>query len=188
MQLIKIVALSGNHLDVKAKRLMFASKAPTTWKKYRGEFKRFESWASTNNASALPADARTVIRYLAFRAEQKTSAALSKASAVISAFHKMEGFSSPCSDPRISTLIEGARRVFSKPVQQKAPLTTEMIRDLWSRETGPLATEGNLQQWKNCWLVTLMFRTCARFADVCKLKRRNFTFKKEGLEVFFQFR
>ena len=173
---------------MKARELMHASKAPSTWKKYTAEFDKFRDWASERGLSYLPATSKTVLRYLAFRAEKRTSAVLSTTSAAISAFHKMEGLPSPSADSRVAALLEGARRTFSKPVHQKALLTTSIIRRLWKRETGKSTDRGNILQWRGCWLITLMFRTCARFADVCKLKRSNFTFKQGALEVFFQFR
>ena len=59
--------------------------------------------------------------------------------------------------------------------------------ELWKTKVGD-ANSGSLWDWRNCWLMNLMFRTCARFIDVSKLKRKNFVFKGAVLEVFFQFR
>ena len=184
-----IFLLSGEShlLDQKAWSLMRASKAPSTWKKYQAEFKKFENWALERNLRSLPASVITVIRYLSWKSEGKAAGALATASAAISAFHKIRGLPSPCADSRVGALLEGARRTFSKPVTQKTPLTKEIIRDLWEQEVGS-DMGGSILSWRNCWLVNLMFRTCARFADVRRLKRDNFRFEPSGLSVFFQFR
>ena len=126
------------------------------------------------------------MRYLTFRAGSESASALVTASAAISAFHKLNGFVSPCADPRIAAIIEGAKRSFSQPVAQKEPLSKETLKAMWENEIGEDYV-GSLWQWRNCWIMTLMFRTCARFADICKLKKSSFKFKKEGIEIFFQF-
>ena len=169
-------------LDGKALRLMRASKAPSTWKKYESEFAKFKNWASERKFAHLPASTRTTMRYLTFRAEGGSASALVTASAAISAFHKMNGFISPCADPRISAIIEGAKRSFSQPVAQKEPLTKEVLKAMWVEEIGEDYV-GSLWQWRNCWILTLMFRTCARFADICKLKKSSFSFTEESLNM-----
>ena len=173
-------------LDGKALRLMRASKAPSTWKKYEAEFSKFRNWSQDRGFAHLPAVTKTVMRYLTFRAGSESASALVTASAAISAFHKLNGFVSPCADPRIAAIIEGAKRSFSQPVAQKEPLSKETLKAMWENEIGEDYV-GSLWQWRNCWIMTLMFRTCARFADICKLKKSSFKFKKEGIEIFFQF-
>ena len=67
--------------------------------------------------------------------------------------------------------MEGARRTFSKP------LTKEILRSMWIAEIGD-PTSGSLWKWRNYWLLNMMFRTCSRFADVCKLTKANFSFQE----------
>ena len=174
-------------LDRRAEQLMRASKAPSTWKKYQAEFSKFQSWMKERGYASMPASTKSVLRYLTYRSDGCLANSLATASAAISAFHKLKGFVSPCADPRVAALLEGARRTFSKPVKQKKPLTKEILRNMWISEVGD-PSAGTLWQWRNCWLLNMMVRTCSRFADVCKLKRSNFMFTSQGMEVFFQFR
>ena len=150
-------------LDNRASELLKASKAPTTWRKYEGEFRKFANWAKSFGVPHLPASVGTVLRYLAWRSNQGAASALATASAAISAFHKMNGMASPCSDPRVPAVLEGARRTFSQPVVQKAPVTKDILIKLWKNEVLSDRHQPSLWQWRNCWLVNLMFRACARF-------------------------
>ena len=142
-------------LDKRASALMMASKAPSTWKKYQAEFRKFKEWATSRGFTPLPANTQLVIRYLTFWSEGRLANSLATASAAIAAFHKLNRHPSPCANPQVAALLEGARRTFSQPTVQKEPLTKQILLRIWETEVGE-DLGGTLWDWRNCWLLTLI--------------------------------
>ena len=178
-----------NGLDLRARELIYGSKAPSTWSKYDAAFRRFEIWAKKLGLVPFPASASTVIRFFAFLADETKSVnSVSTALCAITAKHNLEGFPNPCKDPRVSAICEGIKRRFFKPHKQCKPLTQEIIEAIARKKLGKKSDRGSVKDWRTVWLALMTFRCCARYDDIARLRLPDLVFGERDLTICFRFR
>lgn len=176
-------------LDACVIKFIRGSKSRNTWKKYDPAALDFEEWCQQLGFQSKPADVKSVLRYLAGLATSSESVGcVSTAASAIAALHKTAGFSSPTADFRVSALMEGVRRAFTKPAEQKDPLTVKILEKMVILRLGFGFWRGSIKDWRSCWLANLLFRACARFHDSVSLKKDDFIFQDGRLRIFFRYR
>ena len=104
-------------------------KAISTTRKYFGGFRRWKQWATNHKISVVPAEPCQVALYLQHLGESKQSkASVKEAVNCLSWAHTLAGLVSPMADPLVRATLEGLKRACAKPVQKKAPFSTEMLQ------------------------------------------------------------
>ena len=124
-----LVAVQDAH--EKARDYVSHSKAASTLKAYRTDWRDFETWCAASGLTALPAAPETVALYLAARADTLKPASLGRRLAAISKAHSSAGYESPASmrHAPVSETFKGIKRVKGVAQTRKSPLlATQLIR------------------------------------------------------------
>ena len=104
---------------------------PSSQRRYKIGFGRWERFCAATNLPVLPAQADHVAACLALVASETHSvSAVEGVYASISHQHRVHGFPSPTSNSIICLLMRSIRRRFGHPRVQVKPLTPAMIRDM----------------------------------------------------------
>ncbi len=104
------------------------SKASSTRRAYRSDWKKFSSWCCLAGLPGLPATPEVVATYITHLASSKKVATISRSLVAISQAHKLAGFTSPTSASVVLETFKGIRRSLGVAQTQKAPLLVDQIR------------------------------------------------------------
>ena len=108
--------------------LVHLSLADNTNKKYDIYFCRFRKWCSDHSLNYMPAKPSVVCLYLSSLVVQCVpTSVLDSAFYSIKRFHDVSLKCNPCEDKLIKMCYEGSKRILSKPINKKQPITVEML-------------------------------------------------------------
>ena len=103
-------------------------KSDNSNKLYDAYFKKFRTWCSDHGVAFLPAAASTVAVFLSGLVQQSVSeSVLSTYFYSISWHHDCNMCSNPCNEKILHMIMEGGKRILSKPIQKKEPITPEIL-------------------------------------------------------------
>jgi integrase len=105
-----------------------ASKAASTLRAYRSDWRGFTGWCAARGVDALPAAPETVALYLTDLAGVLAVATLQRHLTSISQAHKGAGADTPTGHKVVRDVWRGIRRTFGTASRGKAPLLTDDIR------------------------------------------------------------
>ena len=95
---------------------------------YGTQWRIFTGWCDEVGLASLPAEPRTVARYLAARANSGTTIAILRlATSAISKAHQWAKLESPCRDPGGRASLKGWGRRLAKPQRQSGALTADVL-------------------------------------------------------------
>ena len=162
------------------------SRAEGTDKKYHGAFIRFHKWASSNGLRSrdiLPAKALTVAIYLASLIQSANSP-----SAVIAAFygikwfHDLYGLESPTNSKLVVNVLESAKRILSKQVVKKEPITVDILTSLYLR----LYSENNLKNQRIICIFLVGFSGFLRSSELLNIRVSDLVFNFTYMAIFIE--
>ena len=107
------------------------SRADSSVRKYLGAYRRWRTWAIAHELPPFPAKEHHVAFYqqsIGQRLESKS--ATEEAVNALSWVHSLAGMESPTSRPIVQATLQGLRRMWSKPLQKRKPMTAEMLADM----------------------------------------------------------
>lgn len=87
-----------------------ASRADTTWKAYRSDWRVWEAWATQNGASTMPAEPDAVAAFLSHAGSTRKLSTLRRYLASISVAHQLQGLTFQTNAPSVRTLMKGIAR------------------------------------------------------------------------------
>ena len=148
--------------------------AHSTSYKYEKNFSIFRSWCLSHKLPFLPSNMEVLKLFLSDFSCQKSSAKqLNIFIAAIKFYHDLNFFdNSFASAPSIRRLVEGASRVFGKPIKKMKPLGENIVKllidnfllsDLQGRLFSPIDI------WRTVFLSSFTYFCCCRFDCVNKL-------------------
>ncbi len=95
---------------------------------YQTQWRIFAGWCDEVGLVSLPAEPRTVARYLAARANAGASiATIRLATSAIAKAHEWAKMESPCRDPGVRASLKGWGRRLSRPQRQSGALTADVL-------------------------------------------------------------
>ena len=107
------------------------SRADSSAKKYTAAFQRWRTWATTHNIPPFPAQGHHIALYLQSIGECLESVSAAEAAVnAISWVHGLAGLQSPTSNPIVQETLQGLKRTWSKPVQKRKAMPTEILADI----------------------------------------------------------
>lgn len=114
-------------ISEQARKYAEESKAASTRKAYRTDWKDFCKWCEQNEETALPATPETVSDYLTFLATEKKRKAstIQRRISSISQAHQMAGFDSPTRTQQVRMVWAGIKRNIGTHYTRKEPITKE---------------------------------------------------------------
>jgi len=154
------------------------SKAPATYRAYRGAWLRFAAWCESVGVAALPSQPETLALYVTYLArEGKKVGTIEKAVGAIAHAHSRANVPSPHGTARVTETMAGIRRALGVAPKQKAPLMADVLRRVCRKAPKTMA------QTRDRALLLLGFAGAFRRSELVALKVSDLVFAKEGLEV-----
>jgi hypothetical protein len=120
-------------LELIAEDYANASRADSTLDTYVKHWNAFVAWCAAHGCTALPATARTLVVYLASRADQGTRpATLSVALSAVAYEHERAGHPSPTAHRDVKKTWRGIRRRLGTAARKKEPLSAADLQRMGS--------------------------------------------------------
>lgn len=167
---------TGHLLDPRLKELAaglplrcVGAKADSTTDRYSRGFQKFKAWVSQfSELSSLPTNSLTLCLYLEHLIKSGSPySALETAFYSVRWAHNIYDLRNPCDSECVSLVLESAKRILSKPVVKKEPVTPEML----SLICNVYAFEGaNLSQLRIAAICVTAFAGFLRFNEVAGLR------------------
>lgn len=167
--------------------LVLASRSHSTVQNYFTTFKRFQKWVKQfPELSALPANPTSVAMYLLAQFQMGKSQSVMKSDKVaISWMHINTGYDDPTQNSLLNILIDGAKRLNSRALIKKDPITVEiliMLKKVCTPESGTI----NLLNLRTIVFSILSFTGFMRFNEVSNLRRCDLNFYDTHMSVFIE--
>jgi integrase len=153
------------------------SKAESTLRGYRADWRDFCGWCEGHGARALPATAETVAAYIAESTARLKVGSIQRRLNAIAAAHKAVGLESPTTSAVVTATLQGIRRTLGTAPAQKAPALTDDIRAMVA------ATDEGLIGLRDRALILLGFAGAFRRSELVALDVADLTFGRDGLTV-----
>ncbi|XP_056016259.1 uncharacterized protein LOC125658242 [Ostrea edulis] len=161
-------------------------KSDNSNRKYDTYFQKFKGWCSAHDVSYLPAAVSTVAVFLSGLVQQSVSeSVLSTYFYSIKWYHDCNMCSNPCDQKILHMLMEGGKRILSKPIQKKDPITPEILEQIISKY-GNDSCKNDLSNVRVCTMVLLGFAGFFRFNELSNLRVRNISFHALFMSVHLE--
>ena len=172
----RVLALA--ELDARAHDYAAAAHAPNTLRAYAADLRAFAAWGRALQLVTLPADPRTVARYLAALADAgRKCSTIGRALTAINVAHTRAGFPGPREAPQVRDAWRGVRRVLSVAPRQKAPILVEDLRTLAT------ALPSTLHGTRDRAILVLGWAMGARRSEVVALEVADLRLTADGFEI-----
>ena len=173
------IQLARTALEAKTREFARRSIARNTERGYRSDWADFLEFCDQHGRQALPADPETVALYYTGLAEVGAKpSTIKRRQASIKKAHQLAGRLSPTDDPRPRAVMAGIRRELGVRANQKAPLMTDLVRQLL--EHIPTDTEAGLRDRA---LLLLGFASGRRRSELVALDVEDLREVAEGYRV-----
>ena len=129
----------------------------------------------------FPAAAHHFVLHLQHIAQTTGSkAAMEEATYSLAWVHSIAGIPSPTDNPFVKTSVEGLRKMLSKPVQKKEPITTDMLKEM----VQDTLKEGTLSSVRLIAPYLLAFAGFLRFNELINIRPCDLSFCHNMLKLF----
>jgi site-specific recombinase XerD len=154
-----------------------ASKAESTVRGYRADWRHFCDWCQQQDVCPLPASCETVASYIAECAGRLKVGSLQRRLNAIAEAHKAVSLESPTSAGLVRNTLKGIKRTFGTGAAQKAPALTEDIRAMVG------VTDPGLIGVRDRALILLGFAGAFRRSEMVRLDVEDLDFSRDGMTV-----
>src|SRR5713226_4364523 len=154
-----------------------ASKAESTLRGYRADWRAFCAWCEGQGLSPLPASPETVAAYIAECAGRLKVGSIQRRINAIAEAHKAVGLDSPTHHAIVRNTMKGIRRTKGTAPVQKAPTLTDDIRAMVN------ATDAGVIGARDRALILLGFAGAFRRSELVGLDTEDCVFSKDGLTI-----
>lgn len=166
--------------------IVIASKAKTTHEKYEFYFRKFVLWCKKHKLQYLPAKESTISVFISDLTLQGIS------SAVLDGYfygikwkHDLQLLDNPCDSKFVQMTYAGSKRMLSKPVVKKKPMTKDILTKIVDFYF-PTDVFTNLLKLRVCTMCILGFAGFLRFNELSSLQMRDITFFEDHISLFIK--
>jgi site-specific recombinase XerD len=176
------IQLRSTELEARTREFARRSIARSTERGYRSDWADFLEFCDEHGRQALPADPETVALYYAGLARAGARAStIGRRQAALKKAHQLAGLPSPTDDVRARAVMAGIRRELGVRPAQKAPLMTDLVRQLL--EKIPSDTVAGLRDRA---LVLLGFSSGRRRSELVGLDVEDLREVPEGYRILIR--
>lgn len=162
-----------------AKRYSKKSRADSTWRAYRSDWRLFEAWCQSVRLASLPADPDTVAMFVASQASDGLNpSTLNRRLAAIRLVHLGAGHPSPHNALKVIEVMRGIRRDWGQPPAKKAAAIDEDIKKM-----ADAAESQSRMGLRDRALLLFGFAGAFRRSELVALNTWNLEEREEGLRV-----
>ena len=161
--------------------VVLSGRADSTTKKYLGAFQRWKVWAeSMEIVPTFPVKGMHLALYMQHLNTAKHSrSAVEEVVHALAWVHKMAGIESPTESPLVQSVLEGLRRILSKPKVRKEPVSIEMLQAM-VEAAGPTPSLSDVRLLAVCLVAFAGFLRCD---ELIKLKCKDVSFNEQGMVI-----
>src|SRR5881628_699919 len=160
-----------------AREFIRASKAQSTVRGYRADWRDFCAWCESHNLCPLPALPHVVAAYIAGCAGRLKVGSIQRRLNAIAEAHKAVGLESPTSAGMVRNTLKGIKRTIGTAAAQKTAALTADIRAMIT------ATGAGMIGLRDRALILLGFAGAFRRSEVVGLDIADLDFSRDGLTV-----
>jgi integrase len=160
-----------------ARGFIRASKAESTLRGYRADWREFCTWCEGRGLGPLPASPETTAAYIAECAGRLKVGSIQRRLNAIAEAHKAAGLESPTAAGIVRNTLKGIRRTLGTAPAQKAAALTDDIRAMLD------AADAGLIGTRDRALVLLGFAGAFRRSELVALDAADLDFSRDGLTV-----
>jgi integrase len=154
-----------------------ASKAESTVRGYRADYRHFCEWCQGHDLCPLPASPETLASYIAECAAVLKVGSLQRRLNAVAEAHKAVGLETPTHSPIVANTMKGIRRTLGTASTQKAPAVTDDIRAMVE------AADSGLIGSRDRALILLGFAGAFRRSELVALDVEDCAFSRDGLTI-----
>lgn len=174
-----LAQLELDHALQAARRYSRKSRADSTWRAYRNDWRQFEAWCQTVALPSLPADPDTVAMFVASQAASGLNpSTLNRRLAAIRLVHLGSGHPSPHNALKVVEVMRGIRRDWAQPPAKKAAAIDGEVKRMV--DTVEPETRMGLRDRA---LLLFGFAGAFRRSELVALNTWNLEERKEGLKI-----
>lgn len=155
-----------------------AARASSTRARYARVWRQFQQFCFQADKCALPADADTILLFLAWYGTTRVTPTLRQARAGIRHYHAEAGHLDMTTQPSIAKFLAGHQRLTGRPPIRKQPLLTDDVREV-SRS---LDVEGGAAALRDRAMILLAYACALRASEAvaatwqdCEISNRGVT-------------
>lgn len=159
------------------------SKSPTTIKKYKYLYNKWQEFSSARHMCVQPASYFAVALFLTHLLED--NATFSTVSATVYAikyFHEANGFVFSVSNPYIKGMLESSRRLPRKKVNRKDPISVEILISVCEKY-GKSDALGDI---RDVTIMLTMYAGFFRFDEVVNIRAKDIKFMSGHMEIYLE--
>ena len=161
----------------RAREFIQASKAESTLRGYRADWREFCAWCEGQHVCPLPASHEAVAAYIADCASRLKVGSIQRRLNAIAEAHKAMGIDSPTHQAMVVNTMKGIRRTKGTAPAQKAPALTDDIRAMVD------ATDAGIIGLRDRALILTGFAGAFRRSEMVGLDVEDCAFGKDGLTI-----
>ena len=161
----------------RVRQFVGASKAASTLRGYRSDWRDFCGWCEARGVAPLPAAPESAASYIADCAARLKVGSIQRRLNAIAEAHKVAGLESPTHAGLVRNTVKGIRRTLGTAPAQKAAVLTDDVRAMIdATDNGPIGTRDRA-------LVLLGFAGAFRRSELVALDVSDCAFGRDGLTV-----
>jgi site-specific recombinase XerD len=160
-----------------AREFIRVSKAESTLRGYKSDWRHFCNWCEGHSLCPLPASPEAVASYIAECVGRLKVGSIQRRLNAIAEAHKAVGLDSPTATGIVKNTLKGIKRTLGTAAVQKAPALTDDIRAMVS------LTDCGLIGLRDRALILLGFAGAFRRSEVVALDIGDLDFGRDGLTV-----
>ena len=165
-------------------QVLQSSISMNTYKSYSAGFKKWATWCSKFDFKIFPVEQKLLLLFISELIHRKVSTAvLNSVIFSISWIHSISNVSDPCKSQVVQRMLEGAKRLLSKPRKQKEPLSIQMI-DTIIKLYGQDSKD--LPNLRFVAMSVLGFFGFLRFSELVNLRRSDIKLSESHIELFIE--
>ncbi len=154
-----------------------ASKADSTLRGYKSDWRHFCHWCEGHSLCPLPASPESVASYIAECARRLKVGSIQRRLNAIAEAHKAVGLDSPTSAGIVKNTLKGIKRTLGTAAVQKTPALTDDIRVMVS------VADCGLIGLRDRALILLGFAGAFRRSELTGLDIEDCSFGRDGLTI-----
>ena len=165
-------------LDAAVDAFAASAKSAATRRAYRADARDFIAWCEGQGVAPVPADPRTVSRYVTHLAGLgRSTSTIDRRVAAITALHRSRNHDTPTAREEVRLVLAGIRNTMGRPPRKKKAFTDDLV----VKVLRPI--KGDLSGLRDRAMLALCFGAALRRSELVGLDVGDIEFHSRGLVV-----
>lgn len=168
-----ISGISFTETSQKMAEYLVNSKSDSTVRKYYSYFIKWENYIKSKGGNSVPASPILISMYLTELIDKKCSYAVVSSTVYgIKWAHSLRNLPDPTDNNFVKNLIETSKRLYSKPVDKKEPVSAEVLIELCKK----YATSDDIFVIRDLCMILIGYAAFLRYDEIRNLRCNDISF------------